>query len=131
MGLRKLFGHGGGAGETTLSVPDALGLLAAGGVIIDVRARREYEAGHIPGARLIAITDLQADPRNAIWGHDPLVMLDPATQEKAIVVVSTTPAHASAIAHLLRDAGLTAYALAGGLLGWVRDGQVLIPGPPR
>ncbi len=116
---------------TAVPVAEALGLLAAGGVVIDVRSQAEYEAGHIPGARLVSIHDLQQDAMTAIWGADPLAMLDPQTAEKTIVVVSATPAHASAIAHLLRDRGLAARSLAGGLLAWAKDGQVLLPGPPR
>ncbi len=133
MGFRDLFGmkDDSAADESTISVPDALAMLAAGGVIIDVRTLTEYERGHIPGARLVAITALQPSAIEAIWGHDPLAMLDPETASKAIVVVSSTPAHAAAVTHLLRDQGLNAYSLAGGLMGWVRDGQVLLPGPPR
>ena len=136
MGLRDLFGHleeptPEPADETTLVIADALAKLAAGGVIIDVRTPTEYERGHIPGSRLVSITELQADPLTAVWGHDPLAMMDPGTPEKSIVVVSSTPLHAAAVSHLLRDAGLNAYTLAGGLMAWVRDGQVLLPGPPR
>lgn len=134
MGWRDLFGRDDDAeqpDELSVPVSQALGLLASGGVVIDVRTPAEYENGHLPGARLVAITDLQSAPLEAIWGHDPLAVLDPATMEKTIIVISSTPAHASAVAHLLRDAGFNAHALAGGLLAWVRDGQVLIPGPPR
>ena len=132
MGFRDFFGkEPPAADESTISVPDALGMLAKGGAIIDIRSRTEYERGHIPGSRLIAVTDLQPSAMDAIWGADPLAMLDPDTAQKAIIVVSSTPAHAAAVAHLLRDQQLNAYCLAGGLLGWVRDGQVLIPGPPR
>ncbi len=131
MGLRDLFNKDDGpTDETTVSIPDALKLLAEGGVVIDVRTPTEYERGHMPGAKLVSITDLQSSPMDAVWGHDPLAMLDPATSQKAIIVVSSTPAHASAIAHLLRDNDLNAHSLAGGLLGWVRDGQVLLQGPP-
>lgn len=132
MGLRDIFGQSDEpADETSVSVPDALALLAQGGVVIDVRTQTEYERGHIPGSRLVMIDELQESPMTAIWGHDPLAMMDPATLDKTIVVVSTTPAHASAVAHLLRDQDFKAHALAGGLVGWVRDGQVLLPGPPR
>ncbi|GAA2180460.1 hypothetical protein GCM10009785_11360 [Brooklawnia cerclae] len=134
MGLRDIFGRAGGsspADETAVPVTEALSLLASGGVVIDVRTRAEYERGHLPGARLVPINDLRSSPLEAIWGRDPLAMLDPETPDRAVIVVSASPAHAGAIAHLLRDEGFNAHTLAGGLLGWVRDGQVLIPGPPR
>ncbi|WP_341729239.1 rhodanese-like domain-containing protein [Brooklawnia sp.] len=132
MGFRDLFGrHDSAADESTISVSDSLGLLAAGGVIVDVRTLSEYQRGHIPGAKLVAVTDLHPSAMEAIWGNDPLAMLDPDTAAKALIVVSSTPAHAAAVTHLLRDQQLNAYSLDGGLVGWVRDGQVLIPGPPR
>jgi len=34
-----------------------------GAVILDARSPREYEAGHIPGAKLLAFQDVFADPR--------------------------------------------------------------------
>lgn len=130
MALSNLFSFGAAdPDETALSVTDALMAVSKGGVFIDVRTRSEYESGHIPGSRLVVITDLQDDPMAAIWGADPLAMIDPATPEKTIVVVSSTPAHASAVAHLLRQAGLKAHSLSGGLVAWAKDGQVLISGP--
>lgn len=117
--------------EFTVSVPEALTMVSQGGVFIDVRTPSEFEAGHIPGSRLVLITDLQAGPFEAIWGHDPLAMMDPATLEKKIVVVSSTPAHAAAVTSLLRSRDLQGFTLDGGLLAWVRDGQILLPGPMR
>lgn len=132
MRWRDLFhSDDGPADETTIAVSDALALLTKGGLLIDVRTPAEYTRGHIPGALLVSITELQTSAMDAIWGRDPLALLDPDTAGKPIIVVSTTPAHAQAIAHLLRDQDLNAHSLAGGLVGWVRDGQVLIPGPPR
>lgn len=113
-----------GPGE--LGVDEALVKLADGGVLIDVRSRADYQAAHIPGARLVDLQGLQDDPTAAIWGDDPL-----AETTKAVVVVSVSPAHAAAIAHLLRDSGLDAFSLAGGLLAWRNSGQPLVPGPPR
>jgi thiosulfate/3-mercaptopyruvate sulfurtransferase len=34
-----------------------------GGAVLDARSVREYEAGHIPGAKLLAFQDVYADPR--------------------------------------------------------------------
>lgn len=132
MGFRDLFSNvNPPADESTVSVPDALALLAKGGVFIDVRTQHEYEQGHIPGAKLVSISELKSSPLETIWGSDPLALLDPDTAGKAIVVISSTPAHAAACAHLLREADLNAYWLKDGLMGWLRDGQVIIPGPPR
>ena len=134
MGLRDLLGNLNSepADENSLSIAQALGLLAKGGLFIDVRTEAEYERGHIPGSRWVPITALKDDVLTAVWGHDPLAMIDPETPEKTVVVISASPVHASAVAHLLRESGLpNSYPLAGGLLAWVQDGQVLIPGSAK
>lgn len=129
MGLQDFINRTADPDETALGVAEALMRVAEGGGFVDVRTTAEYQRGHIPGAKLVTITALQDDPVEAIWGDDPLAMIDPQTPEKTLVVVSSTPAHASAVAHLLRESGLTAHSLSGGLLAWVRDGQVLLSGP--
>lgn len=109
-----------------LGVASALGLLSHGAVVIDVRSRREFVRGHLPGARLVEAKGLREDPVEEIWGDDPL-----AETDRPVIVVSTTGARATAAAALLRRAGLDAWALTGGLGAWLGDGQVLVPGPPR
>ncbi|MBE6476651.1 MAG: rhodanese-like domain-containing protein [Propionibacteriaceae bacterium] len=125
--LRRRKDDGGGApAEGNVDVTTALHAMASGAVVIDVRARREYERGHMPGARLVDPRDLAASPVDAIWGDDPL-----AETSKPIIVVSSTGSRAAAAARVLREGGFDALVLAGGLVAWARDGQVLIPGPPR
>ena len=121
----------GGDEVPQVSVAEALQKVYEGGVFIDVRSQAEYESGHIPGAKLVFMPDLNRSWLEAIWGTDPLAMIDPQTPKKAIVVVSKTPAHAYAVTHQLRDQGANAYLLAGGLVAWVLDHQFLLPGPPR
>ena len=109
-----------------ISVDDALTLMPKGAVVADVRKRREFERGHLPGSRLVDIKAIRADPVDAIWGDDPL-----ADTSKPVIVVSSTGLRANGAAALLRQEGRDAFALAGGLAAWVQDGQVLIPGPQR
>lgn len=109
-----------------IGLVDAMMAVSKGGVFIDVRAQKDYERGHIPGAKLVDLSQLQESPIDAIWANDPLAQTD-----KKIVVVSATTKHAAAIAHLLRDKGFDADYLAGGLIAWARDGQPLVSGPPR
>ena len=40
---------------------------ARGAVILDARSPREYEAGHIPGAKLLPFQDVFADPRQQVF----------------------------------------------------------------
>lgn len=116
--------------ESPISIPDALMALSKGGIVIDVRSEADYTKGHIPGARFVDIRELRDDPMTAVWGSDPLAMMDPATKDKLIVVVSVAPKYADVVSQLLRLAGLKARPLEGGLIGWIRDGQILVPGEP-
>ena len=58
-----------------LSVEDAVLALSKGAVLIDVRSKAEYEAGHAPGARPVDPKDLHDHPLDAIHGGDPLLPL--------------------------------------------------------
>ena len=50
MGFRDFFGkEPPAADESTISVPDALGMLAKGGAIIDIRSRTSTNAVTSPG----------------------------------------------------------------------------------
>ncbi len=115
-----------GASPHGLDVAPALDLMSHGAAVIDVRSRKEFVRGHLPGARLVEVKALHADPLEAIWGDDPL-----AETDRPVIVVSTTGARAAGAAALLRRSGLDAWALSGGLGAWLGDGQVLVPGPPR
>lgn len=123
---RKKNGGGDAPAENEIDVTSALLSMAGGAVVADVRTRREYERGHMPGARLVDPAALDGDPVEAIWGDDPL-----AETDRPIIVVSSTGARAAAAVRTLRRGGLEASVLAGGLIAWTQDGQVLVPGPPR
>lgn len=109
-----------------LSVDDAMLALSRGAVLIDVRTQREYEAGHAPGARPVDPKTLHEDPVSAIHGDDPL-----AERDAAIIVMCDNGLRSSVAAAELRQKGLLAECIAGGLTAWVRDGNPAIPGPYR
>lgn len=123
---RKHRGSAAGESDRGISVNNALSLMARGAVVADVRGRREFERGHLPGSKLVDVAALRDDPVAAIWGDDPL-----ADTDKPVIVVSSTGMRANVAASLMRQAGRDSYSLAGGLTAWARDGQTLIPGPER
>ena len=109
-----------------LSIEDTVMALSKGAVLIDVSSKAEYEAGHAPGARPVDPKDLREDPLDAIHGDDPL-----AERDAAIVVICDNGLRSSVAAAQLRDQGVLAESVAGGLIAWGRDGNPIIPGPYR
>lgn len=125
MGLRdrlinKMVPEGG------ISVDEALGLLAKGGVLCDVRGLGEYEAGHAPGARLVDVEELGRSVMDAVYGDDPF-----AEPENTIVLICDTGLRSGHAVKLVREQGMKGEFVHGGLIAWRDSGQVLIPGPPR
>ncbi len=103
-------------------------------VILQVGDRAGYEAGHIPGARLVNLADVSAPPSgpeplilempDAVTLHGKLVGLG-VTDRSTIVVVPTREGIQSAtrVVFVLNAAGLGARTrlLEGGTLGWVAE----------
>lgn len=123
MGLLDFLGK---ASSEGLSVDETLMALSKGAVLIDVRTKLEYEAGHAPGARPVDIKALMSDPIETIHGDDPL-----AERDSAVVVMCDNGLRSALAAKQLREKGVLAENLAGGLRAWIREGNPSIPGPYR
>lgn len=109
-----------------ISVEDALGLLAAGGALVDVRTMGEYVAGHAPGSRPVDPRELRTDAWLAVHGGDPL-----AEPEGTIVLICDTGLRSGHLVKAVRDQGHRCEFIQGGLVAWKRSGNLLLPGPPR
>jgi rhodanese-related sulfurtransferase len=57
-----------------VDVDRARELVGDGADLVDVREASEYEAGHIPGARLVPLNELLARPREHV-GREPVVFV--------------------------------------------------------
>lgn len=123
MGLMDFLGKRSAGG---LSIDETLLALSKGAVLIDVRTPIEYESGHAPGARPVDPKDLRDGPLDAIHGDDPL-----AERDAAIVVICDNGLRSSLVAAQLREAGVLAESVSGGLRAWAKDGNPVIPGPYR
>lgn len=94
-------------------------LLAARRVqVIDLRPPAEWQVAHIPGSRNV---EVDAFPGEA-------VTLD---RELPIVFYAGDGSEAVEAAEALRAAGMTAYALDGGLRGWMAAGRPVQSGHDR
>jgi rhodanese-related sulfurtransferase len=88
----------------------AWALLADGHAqLIDLRARDELDQPRIPGARPIPLDELAGE----------LATLDP---ERPVVFLSSTGRRAADAAGVLREAGMTAFAIEGGIRAWLDAG---------
>lgn len=104
----------------TITPKEMVALVAAGGVdVVDVREAREWATGHVPGARLVPLDALRADPAAALPKDNVIFVCAKGTR--------------SATAAKLADArGLKqVYSLDGGTLAWAKAGlPIVVPDEP-
>ena len=77
--------------------------------LIDLRARDELDLPWVPGERSIPLDELAGE----------LATLDP---ERPVVLLSTTGRRAANAAEVLREAGMTAFAVEGEIRAWLEAG---------
>jgi rhodanese-related sulfurtransferase len=101
----------------SLKTQEAVHLLSEGQVdVIDVRDRQEWDSGHIPGARLVPLEQLRADPHSALPRDN-------------VVFVCAKGVRSLTAAQLASRFGLVElYNLEGGTLEWARAGLPLAVG---
>lgn len=112
--------------EGGISVDEALALMAKGSVMCDVRGLGEYEAGHVPGSRLVDVKVLAENVMDAVYEGDPF-----AEPDKPILLICDTGLRSGHAVKLVEAQGMKAEFVHGGLIAWKEAGQFLLPGPPR
>ena len=104
-----------------VSAADAAALAERGAILLDVREPREWQAGHVPRARHIPLSQLS---RRA--GELP--------QGRAVVTVCRSGARSSRAAAMLARQGREVSNLSGGMHAWARAGLPVVAsggGPGR
>lgn len=100
-----------------ISVDDLAAARAGGPVpLIDVRQPEEYEAVHVPGAKLIPLADVVART-----GEVP--------KQGPVYVICQTGARSQRAADYYRNLGIDAYNVEGGTQAWVDAGLETERGP--
>jgi rhodanese-related sulfurtransferase/molybdopterin-guanine dinucleotide biosynthesis protein A len=92
---------------------------AGGSVVVDVRRQDEYDSGHVPGAVLIPLDQLQAR-----WEEVPV--------GDEVAVICRTGARSARAVEALNRMGRRTVNVAGGTLAWMEAGNPVVTGPdPR
>ena len=81
---------------------------------IDVRTPEEYEAGHIPGARLVQLDEVQS-------------AADSFDRDRPVVFYCRSGDRSTLAVDAFRASGWDAYAIDGGLVAWAEEGLPLEP----
>jgi rhodanese-related sulfurtransferase len=89
---------------------------AEGAYVLDVRQPDEYEAGHVPGAVLVPLDQLEA--RRA----------EVPTDRPVLVICKSGGRSAKAVQHLA-PLGVDATNVAGGTMAWIDAGNPVVEGP--
>ncbi|MGH9183788.1 MAG: rhodanese-like domain-containing protein [Acidimicrobiales bacterium] len=89
---------------------------AQGAWVLDVRQPDEYEAGHVPGARLIPLDQLPTR-----WTEVP--------SDQDVYVVCRSGARSAVAVEALNGAGYRTVNVAGGTLAWIEAGRPVDRGP--
>jgi len=90
-------------------------LLAGGGVqVIDVRMAFEHEAGHIPGTRLIELSELPVHAASI-------------DRDAPVILYCRSGARSAMATEALLQAGYDAHNMAGGMLAWDAAGLQMEP----
>lgn len=87
--------------------------LADGAQLLDVRTKKEWDEGHLEGAKLITVTEDG-------FLEKAKATLDP---EKDVVVYCRSGSRSAKAAEQLRAAGFTVHDLAGGIMAWEAAGK--------
>ncbi|WP_031522162.1 rhodanese-like domain-containing protein [Streptomyces sp. NRRL F-5123] len=90
---------------------------AAPAVLVDVRERAEWDAGHVPGAVHAALSRLVAG-----------AALPGAAQGRPVVVICRSGHRSQQAARLLADRGVDAVDVKGGMKAWAAAGHA-VAGP--
>ena len=93
----------------TITTADAAALLAGGAVLLDVRDKHEWQAGHVPKARHIPLAQLAQRHRELPAG-------------RTIITVCRSGMRSAQAARLLTGQGWQVANLSGGMHAWARAG---------
>ena len=105
---------GAGASPREVSRPEAREMIDAGAQLVDVRADHEWEAGHLPGAKHIALAELAARAGEI-------------DKDRPVILYCRGGNRSDMATTALAEAGFDAAKLAEGATGWEEEGLPFEP----
>jgi rhodanese-related sulfurtransferase len=84
--------------------------------VIDVRQPEEYDGGHVPGARLIPLSEVPG-------------RLGEVPTDGEVLVICQTGARSARATDFFRRQGIDARNVAGGTKAWIESGRPVVHGP--
>lgn len=100
---------------TEVDVATLAAARADGAVVIDVREPREFEDGHVPGARLIPLATMP-------------YRIDDVPREGRVFVICQSGNRSLSMASLLERMGIQAVNVEGGTSAWAARGRPVVAG---
>ena len=94
-----------------VSVEEAKKLVDAGMPVIDVRELNEYQAGHVPGAKLVPLNAFLRSPKQHLPPSGPVLFICAVGQRSAVASEMAAAAGASEVINI-----------EGGTNGWMEKG---------
>lgn len=92
--------------------------LALGATVVDVREADEYEDGHVPGAILVPLSELEA-------------RVDDVPSGQPVLVICKSGGRSARACAFLAPLGRDVTNVAGGTLAWIDSGREIVEGPER
>lgn len=93
---------------------EAQELLSSGATLLDVRENSEWNAGHVPGSVHVPVKNVSAQAPKRLPKGRP------------VVVACRTGSRSKGATRMLREKGIEAYNLSGGLNAWESSGGRVI-----
>lgn len=97
---------------------DELASRGPGSAVLDVREAHEYAEAHVPGAQLLALSEL-VDRIADVPDGSPLYL------------ICRSGARSRRACELLAGVGIAGINVAGGTLAWIDSGRSVVAGPDR
>ena len=101
---------------TEVSIDELAEALEAGSLVYDVREKDEFVRGHVPGVRLLPMSEIEQRVEEI------------PTDQGTVYFVCAVGARSGKVAEALRQQGLDAVNVTGGTKAWMEAGRRLVTG---